>query len=90
MRAIKGYRETCWALCLGRRAKLPAEGLIPMKITFHPPDRRPRDDDNMIASFKRGRDGMAHAFGVDDGRFRPTYHFAEPIKGGQVVVRIAG
>ena len=32
-------------------------------------DRRARDDDNIIASFKAGRDGMAQALGIDDKRF---------------------
>jgi crossover junction endodeoxyribonuclease RusA len=57
-------------------------------ITFYPPDRRRRDDDGIIGSFKAGRDGIADALGVDDHVFRPAYHFAEPVKGGLVVVSI--
>jgi crossover junction endodeoxyribonuclease RusA len=38
-------------------------------LEFYPPDRRPRDDDNMVASFKAGRDGIAQAMGINDKRF---------------------
>lgn len=63
------------------------DGNIPIKITFHPPDRRRRDDDNAITSFKAGRDAIAQALGVDDFRFRPvTYDWQDPVKGGKVVV----
>lgn len=61
---------------------------IPLKVTFYPPDRRRRDDDNMVASFKSYRDGLADALGVDDRRFRPSYEFAEPEQPGKVEVRI--
>src|SRR3546814_8129920 len=57
---------------------------LPVKITFCPPDRRHRDDDNMIASFKSGRDGMCEALGINDRLLRPEYHFSDPIKGGAV------
>src|SRR3546814_16425103 len=59
---------------------------LPVKITFCPPDRRHRDDDNMIASFKSGRDGMCEALGINDRLLRPEYHFSDPIKGGAVIV----
>ena len=63
---------------------------IAMTVTFFPPDRRHRDDDGMIGSFKHARDGIADALGVDDRRFRPHYFFAEPEKPGRVVVEIGG
>lgn len=41
------------------------------------PDRRRRDDDNMLASLKSHRDGIADALGVDDNTLRlaalPTF-----------------
>ena len=70
------------------KAALPDAGSIPVKVTFYPPDRRHRDDDNMIGGFKAARDGIASALGVDDRRFRPEYHFAEPEKPGRVEVVI--
>lgn len=60
------------------------DGPIPVRITFYPPDGRHRDDDNMIASFKAARDGVAEALGVDDRRFKPHYFFEEPAKPGRV------
>lgn len=83
------YREACYWLT---KAHLSAQGnpcgLVIRSITFYPPDRRRRDDDGMIGAFKNGRDGVADALGVDDHRFRPAYHFAEPVKEGRVVIVI--
>ncbi len=59
---------------------------IPMTITFYPPDKRHRDDDNMIGSFKAARDGIADALGLNDRRFRPHYFFEDAEKPGRVVV----
>lgn len=61
---------------------------IPMTIRFFPPDNRRRDDDNMVASFKALRDGIADALGVDDRRFRPNYVFADPMKPGKIEVEL--
>jgi hypothetical protein len=69
-----------------REALRATEGRIALTVTFYPPDRRHRDDDNMIASFKAARDGIADALSVDDRRFRPTYCFGEPEKPGRVEV----
>ena len=62
---------------------------IPMTITFYPPDKRHRDDDNMIGAFKSWRDGIADALSVNDRRFRPHYIFADPCKPGRVEVDIS-
>lgn len=63
------------------------EAPIPVEIRFYPPDRRHRDDDNMIGAFKAHRDGLADALGVNDRRFRPVYIFEAPEKPGRVEVR---
>lgn len=86
--AMKRYRSDCWKLTLGATGASPS-GLpdqIPLAITFCPPDRRRRDRDNLIASFKAGQDGIADALGVDDSRFVPTYHMGDVVKGGAVIV----
>ena len=57
-----------------------------MTITFHPPCKRKRDRDNMIAAFKSGQDGIAECMGVDDHRFVPTYRVGAPVKRGCVLV----
>lgn len=78
------YRQDCKDLAIAAKAK----GRI-VAVTFHPPDRRRRDDDGMIGAFKAGRDGIAEATGVDDHKFRPQYRFGEPVRGGSVIVTTA-
>ena len=83
------YRDACHLLTVSAKVRAPqGEGAIPITIDFYPPDKRHRDDDNMISSFKAGRDGMANALGVNDRRFQPVYRFNDPIKGGKVVVTL--
>lgn len=80
-KATKGYRTLCWALALEAKA----EGRI-LRVIFHPPDGRKRDDDNIIASFKAGRDGIADATKVNDHHYRPEYVFGDPVRGGKIIV----
>ena len=88
-RAAKAYRSACFLLC--RQAGLSAPtGRALLSLEFIPPDRRRRDDDNCIAAFKSGRDGVAQALGIDDSRFVTQLQIsAETIKGGAVRVRIS-
>lgn len=69
-KAAKKYRADCHLLAKAAGVRITWDGPAHLWITFYPPDRRPRDDDNLIASFKSGRDGIADALGVDDKRFR--------------------
>lgn len=64
-------------------------GRLALWLTFYPPDKRRRDEDNLIAGFKPYRDGLADALGIDDNRFhaRPFVH-EETRKGGMVRVCI--
>lgn len=71
------------------RQHFAGTGPISYQVTFYPPDKRHRDDDNMIASFKAARDGIADALGVSDRRFKPHYFFEEPCKPGRVEVRLS-
>jgi crossover junction endodeoxyribonuclease RusA len=65
-------------------------GDFKVSITFHKPDNRKRDDDNIIASFKAGRDGVADALSVDDNRFEVSYKVSkENVKGGLVVIEVS-
>ena len=61
---------------------------LPIRITFCPPDKWGRDDDNMIAAFKSARDGIADWLGINDRCFAPHYVFSDPVKGGCVIVEI--
>jgi crossover junction endodeoxyribonuclease RusA len=83
------YRADCALVARGWfNANGQPKGLRIVSVTFYPPDHRKRDDDGMIGAFKAGRDGIADAIGTDDHKFRPAYHFAEPVKHGKIVVRI--
>lgn len=86
----KAYKQACWALCKEAGITAPkVEGRLHLWLTFCPPDRRHRDDDNMIASFKAGRDGLALALGIDDKRFI-CHPFVSDTIGGMVKVTITG
>lgn len=70
------------------RAPYAGDAPIPLTITFHPPDKRRRDRDNMQYMLKAALDGIALGLEVDDYRFHPTYRFADPCKSGKVEVTI--
>jgi crossover junction endodeoxyribonuclease RusA len=80
------YRDACYMLTKLARASIDWDGDVHMWIDFYAPDRRHRDDDNMIAAFKAGRDGIAEALGVNDRRFR-IHPYVKAETGGMVKVR---
>lgn len=86
-RAAKQYRKACWALAKEAGIVAPDSERIHLFVDFVPPDRRRRDDDNMVAAFKAGRDGLADALGVDDSRFKVHPYVADEI-GGMVRIRL--
>lgn len=86
-RATKAYKEACWALCKESGMVAPDSKRIALWLDFYPPDKRHRDDDNMIASFKAGRDGLALALGIDDKRFVLRPYVQDKI-GGFVKVKL--
>ncbi len=66
---MKGYKTACfWHLKeqkIGRMRGRKAN----VTITFHPPDSRRRDMDNMLASAKVGLDAVSEAVGIDDSKW---------------------
>lgn len=58
-------------------------------VTAYPPDKRARDDDNIVAQMKSARDGIADALGVDDTLFDQRFQWGEPVSGGKIVVEVA-
>jgi len=86
-KAKKKYRCDCYYLAYGIKPEF-MEGMIFLKIIFHPPDRRKRDKDNIIAAFKAGQDGIADAWRVDDYRFSTSYDIGDVVKYGGVTVEI--
>jgi crossover junction endodeoxyribonuclease RusA len=88
----KAAKDTAfWATraAMGRE-KFPHDGeRVSFVITaYPPPDGQARDDDNLIASCKAMRDGIALALGVDDKHFDQRLQWGEPVKHGRVVVSI--
>lgn len=64
-------------------------GALQMFICIHPPDRRRRDDDNVLASLKAARDGIFDALGINDSHVRLSSHgFGRPVKNGAVLIWI--
>lgn len=57
---------------------------IEVSITFCPPDRRPRDLDNLLASIKAHLDGVAEYLSVDDSKWAIRLSRGAPAKGGCV------
>lgn len=80
------YRDACYILAKQSSAVIDWDGDVHVWIDFYPPDRRARDDDNMVAAFKAGRDGIADALGVNDKRFR-IHPYVKSEIGGMVKVR---
>ena len=70
------------------RQWLIPQGDLVLDLEFYPPDNRRRDDDNMVAAFKNGRDGIAEALGIDDVRFQIRVRVMDKFPGGKVVVKI--
>lgn len=87
-RVKKQYRAACRVLALAAGVNAMAgTDRLHVELTFYPPDRRPRDQDNMLAAMKSGLDGLADAIGLDDRKFKTTFQVADQI-GGMVKVQI--
>lgn len=83
----KKHREWARLATMEAEPPVPAIGDIRVSATFYPPDQR-TDRVNMPSRLKPYWDGIADALGVNDRRFLPTYHYAEPVKNPHVVVVI--
>lgn len=88
-RALAAAKQEAWGATLAAMygIKPKIEGRIKLIVRAYPPTAHTRDDDNMIASMKGHRDGIAKALGVDDSCFeqRPL-QWGDPVKGGKIVV----
>ena len=60
---------------------------LKQSITFHPPDRRTRDDDNFLKALKPTRDGIFMALASDDKYIRKTViEWGEVVPYGKVTI----
>lgn len=87
MKAAAKRRARMDGFLAAKAAKVPAGRTI--AITFHAPDNRHRDLDNMLASIKGQLDGIADAIGVDDSEWSISITKGEVRKGGCVIVEVS-
>ena len=83
----KAQRMAAFSLTLESKARIDWDGDIHVWIDFFQPDRRERDQDNMLSACKSTLDGMAEALGVNDKRFRLHPYVRDGI-GGMVKVTL--
>lgn len=80
----KKYRADCaWSTIAAGIRRINAPALL-VHICFHPPCRRPRDMDNMLAAIKSGLDGVADVVGVDDRNWKLVLARGAPKGAGRV------
>ena len=88
-RATKAARHTASGVAVEAKVWRVKGDEIRLTVTLHPPDKRARDRDNMLASLKPVFDGISDALGIDDRHFRIGEPIvAEPVKGGKVIVEL--
>ena len=97
-RVTKKARNEAFLLMKSELCRLAKEGKavdkdkvssVKVSYLFVPPDRRPRDDDNLIRCMKPFRDGIAQAIGVDDNCFRTCEcDFGKPSRPAFVVAHL--
>lgn len=81
----KKHREWARLATLAAGPRVPETGDIRVSVTFYPPDRR-GDRTNYPNRCKPYFDGIADALDVNDRRFLPVFHYAEPVKNARVVI----
>jgi hypothetical protein len=86
---VAKHRKWAALATIAAHARAPERGDIPVSVTFYPPDRR-GDRVNFPNRMKPYFDGIADALKVNDNRFLPAFHFAEPVKVGKVAILIGG
>ena len=84
---VAKHREWARNATLAAHIAAPADGDIRVGVTFYPPNKR-GDRVNFPNRMKPYWDGIADALKVNDSRFLPSFHFAEPVKSPCVVVTI--
>lgn len=88
-KAKKAYRHACHILAKqAGAAVLAGAEKVQVHLTFYPPDRRLRDQDNIFSAMKSGLDGLADAMGVNDRNFRTSFQVADEI-GGFVRIEVS-
>lgn len=87
-RSARLYRSDALVCALRDARGVTVSDSIMLDITFHAPDGRRRDLDNLLAMTKQGIDPIAEVLKVDDYSFEYTLRRGDVSKGGKVVVRL--
>jgi len=89
-RHFQAHKQEAFHVARSQGVRPEVMGAPRLVVTLHPPDRRRRDMDNVIASLKAAQDGIAEAMALDDSVFRVRWPetFSEPVRGGAVVIEI--
>ena len=83
-------RGTGYYLAKEHRLAFSGEKSLELYMLVCPPDRRRRDDDNVLSAFKSIRDGIFHALELDDSLIRRTViERGDVEKGGAIYVRLS-
>ena len=82
---VAKHREWAKNATLAAHISAPDQGDIRVSVTFYPPNWR-GDRVNYPNRMKPYWDGIADALCVNDRRFLPSFHYAEPSKRPCVVV----
>lgn len=67
---IKAQRAIGFSESIHLRGQIKGD-IIALTLVFYPPDKRPRDLDNLLSSCKAMLDGVAHAIDINDKCFNP-------------------
>ena len=84
---VAKHRAWAKAATLAAGVEVRERGDIRVGVTFYPPDRR-GDRVNFPNRMKPYWDGLADALKINDSRFLPSFHFAEPVKDARVVITV--
>jgi crossover junction endodeoxyribonuclease RusA len=84
---VAKHRKLAADAALAVKPMVHTEGDIRVSVTFYPPNKR-GDRVNFPNRMKPYWDGIADALKVNDSRFLPAYHFAEPVANARVVITI--
>lgn len=89
MQFTEQAKNTGWAAALPCRDGFKDGKQLEARYILHPPDRRRRDQDNVLAALKPAVDGVCSALGIDDSRIKRTViEWEEPRKPGMVIMEL--
>jgi crossover junction endodeoxyribonuclease RusA len=82
-------RQTGYYLAKEHKLAFGGEKPLEFYMLICPPDKRRRDDDNILSAFKSTRDGIFHALELDDSLImRTVIERGDVERGGAVYVRL--